>query len=60
MGDWVGVGVHRRQKRVLDSRELELQAVVSHSALVLRTEHRPSGRAASTLSAEQSLQKLIG
>lgn len=53
-GCHICVGTHRRQKRAVDSLKVELKAVVSHSTLLLGTELRPSGRAASTLGAEQS------
>ena len=45
----MGAGACRDQKRTSDPRELELQAVVSHSVWMLGTELRSSARAMCTL-----------
>ena len=50
------LAAHRDQKRVSDSLELELQMVVSHLTWVLEIESQDSGREASALNHEPSLQ----
>lgn len=49
-------GACRGRKRALDTLELELRAVVSHTMWVLRLKHGSSARTGHTLKSEPSLQ----